>query len=134
MIRFPWSIALLVCLVMAGCISPSRKDAYQSTVYQYSAAIRWEGLLAGAPYTDPLVTAEKPLTGVEISRYQQFRVSGYNVLGETEDAQGHRIRQVQIGLINLNTLAEKVIAHREVWRFDETSERWLLMSPPPSLD
>jgi hypothetical protein len=132
--RLSWSFAILFCLVLAGCISPSRKDAYQTAVSQYSAAIRWEGLLAGAPYTDPMVLTEAPLTGVEISRYQQFRVSGYNVLAETEDPQGHRIREVQIGLINLNTLAERVIRHREEWRWDPTSERWLLMSLPPSLD
>jgi len=128
------SLLLAVLLTLAGCATASRKDAYDSTVYQYSAAVRWQGIVAAQDWVDPLVRAEQSLTSLEISRFAQYRVTGYNVLSEAEDDQGHRIRLVQIGLVNLNTLAERVIRHREVWRWDETAKRWWLMSPPPSLD
>lgn len=132
--RFALVPCLLLPLLLAACASAGRKDDYNSTVYQYSAVVRWEGILAGMQYLDPLVRAEHPLSDLEVNRHMQYRVTGYNVLSEAEDAQGHRIRVVQIGLVNLHTLAERVLRHREIWRWDPDSKRWWLISPPPSLD
>ncbi|HBK56179.1 MAG TPA: hypothetical protein DDZ76_07845 [Xanthomonadales bacterium] len=134
MIGFREILLLALIVLLGACASSSRKDDFRATVYQYSAAIRWSGTLAGQPFTDPKVLQDAPLSSIEIGRHNQFRVSGYSVVGESEDADGQRIRDVQIGLINLNTLAERVISHREVWRFEPEGKRWLLMSRPPSLD
>lgn len=122
-----------LALVLAACASSGQKDAYRDTTYQYSAAVRWEGILAALPFIDPLIMAERPLSPLEISRYQQYRVTAYQLLSDTEDAQGQRIRRVQIGLVNLNTLTERVIRHQEIWRWDSAGKRWMLQSRPPSL-
>lgn len=127
---------LVLCalaLALAACASSSRKDSYRDTTYQYSAAVRWEGILAAVPFIDPLVMAEHPLTPLEISRYKQYRVTAYQLLSDTENEQGQRIRRVQIGLVNLNTLSERVISHQEIWRWDNDGKRWMLQSRPPSL-
>lgn len=123
----------LWALALATACNTTRSDGLDWALYQYSATVRWEGIPAAIDYVDPALRAEQAMSSLELSRLAQYRVTGYQVLSSIEDAEGHRIQQVQIALVNKNTLSERVIGHREIWRYDEQAKRWWLTSGLPRL-
>jgi hypothetical protein len=46
---------------------------------------------------------------------------------------GEVVRDIQIGVINRNTLAERTVRYRERWRYDEAAKTWWLVSGLPDL-
>ena len=43
------------------------------------------------------------------------------------------MRDIEIGAINRNTLAERSVRYRERWRYDEAAKTWWLVSGLPDL-
>jgi hypothetical protein len=39
------------------------------------------------------------------------------------------MRDIEIGVINRNTLAERTVRYRERWRYDEAAKTWWLARP-----
>ena len=127
---------LLACclVVLAGCPkSASKGSALDETQYAYSAAIRWGDFEGAYNLVDPKVRAEHPLTDVDFSRYKQVQISGYRDLGGSPLASGEVVREIEIGVINRNTLAERTVRYRERWRYDEEAKTWWLTSGLPDL-
>ena len=127
---------LLACclVVLAGCPkSASKGSALDETQYAYSAAIRWGDFEGAYNLVDPKVRAEHPLTDVDFSRYKQVQISGYRDLGGSPLASGEVTREIEIGVINRNTLAERTVRYRERWRYDEEAKTWWLTSGLPDL-
>ena len=127
---------LLACclVVLAGCPkSASKGSALDETQYAYSAAIRWGDFEGAYNLVDPKVRAEHPLTDVDFSRYKQVQISGYRDLGGSPLASGEVVREIEIGVINRNTLAERTVRYRERWRYDEGAKTWWLTSGLPDL-
>ena len=127
---------LLACclVVLAGCPkSASKGSALDETQYAYSAAIRWGDFEGAYNLVDPKVRAEHPLTDVDFSRYKQVQISGYRDLGGSPLASGEVVREIEIGVINRNTLAERTVRYRERWRYDEAAKTWWLTSGLPDL-
>ena len=126
---------LACCLVLlAGCPkSASKGSALDETQYAYSAAIRWGDFEGAYNLVDPKVREEHPLTDVDFSRYKQVQISGYRDLGGSPLASGEVVREIEIGVINRNTLAERTVRYRERWRYDEAAKTWWLTSGLPDL-
>ena len=127
---------LLACclVVLAGCPkSASKGSALDETQYAYSAAIRWGDFEGAWNLVDPKVREEHPLTDVDFSRYKQVQISGYRDLGGSPLASGEVVREIEIGVINRNTLAERTVRYRERWRYDEGAKTWWLTSGLPDL-
>ena len=126
---------LACCLVeLAGCPkSASKGSALDETQYAYSAAIRWGDFEGAYNLVDPKVREEHPLTDVDFSRYKQVQISGYRDLGGSPLASGEVVREIEIGVINRNTLAERTVRYRERWRYDEGAKTWWLTSGLPDL-
>ncbi len=127
---------LLACclVVLAGCPkSASKGSALDETQYAYSAAIRWGDFEGAYNLVDPKVREEHPLTDVDFSRYKQVQISGYRDLGGSPLASGEVTREIEIGVINRNTLAERTVRYRERWRYDEGAKTWWLTSGLPDL-
>ena len=127
---------LLACclVVLAGCPkSASKGSALDETQYAYSAAIRWGDFEGAYNLVDPKVRKEHPLTDVDFSRYKQVQISGYRDLGGSPLASGEVVREIEIGVINRNTLAERTVRYRERWRYDEEAKTWWLTSGLPDL-
>ena len=127
---------LLACclVVLAGCPkSASKGSALDETQYAYSAAIRWGDFEGAYNLVDPKVREEHPLTDVDFSRYKQVQISAYRDLGGSPLASGEIVREIEIGVINRNTLAERTVRYRESWRYDEAAKRWWLTSGLPDL-
>ena len=127
---------LLCCLaLLAGCpkTHASKGSALDEVQYDYSAAIRWGDFEGAWNLVDPKVRAEKPLTDIDFSRYKQIKISGYTDLGGTVEPSGVVVRDVEIGVINLNTQAVRTVRYRERWRYDEAAKTWWLVSGLPDL-
>ena len=127
---------LLACclVVLAGCPkSASKGSALDETQYAYSAAIRWGDFEGAYNLVDPKVREEHPLTDVDFSRYKQVQISTYRDMGGTVEPSGVMVRDVEIGVINRNTLTERTVRYRERWRYDEAAKTWWLVSGLPDL-
>ena len=60
-------------------------------------------------------------------------MSGYRDRAMSTDADGALVRDIEIGVINRNTLQERTIRYQERWRYDEAAKRWWLVSGLPDL-
>ena len=133
--RWLLRVLLLAFLaVLAGCPkSASKGTALEQVQYDYSAAIRWGDFEGAWQLVDPEVRKQKPLTEFDLSRYKQVQISGYRDRGMSTAGDGAVIRDIEIGVINRNTLAERSVRYRERWRYDEAAGTWWLVSGLPDL-
>ena len=133
--RWLLRVLLLACLaLLAGCPkSASKGTALEQVQYDYSAAIRWGDFEGAWQLVDPEVRKQRPLTEFDLSRYRQVQISGYRDRGMSTAGDGAVIRDVEIGVINRNTLAERNVRYRERWRYDEAAGTWWLVSGLPDL-
>ena len=126
---------LLCCLaLLAGCPkSASKGSALDEAQYSYSAAIRWGDFEGAWNLVDPKVRKEHPLTDIDFSRYQQVQISSYRDSGGTTLGNGEVVRDIEIGVINRNTLAERTLMVTERWRWDPEAKRWWQAQGLPDL-
>ena len=130
---------LLCCLascltLLAGCPkSASKGTALDEAQYAYSAAIRWGDFKGAWNLVDPKYREEHPLTDIDFSRYKQVQISGYREQGMAIQPSGTMLREIEIGVINRNTLAERTLRYREKWRYDEEAKTWWLVVGLPDL-
>ena len=130
---------LLCCLVscmtmLAGCPkSASKGTALDEVQYAYSAAIRWGDFEGAWSLVDPVYRDKHPLTDIDFSRYKQVQISGYREKGMELQPSGTVLREIEIGVINRNTLAERTVRYRESWRYDEERKTWWLDGGLPDL-
>jgi hypothetical protein len=128
---------LLACcclLLLAGCPkSVSKGTALDEVQYAWSAAIRWGDFEGAWNLVDPAVRKAHPLTDIDFSRYKQVQISTYRDLSGTVMAGGEMVRDIEIGVINRNTLTERTVRYRERWRYDEAADTWWLESGLPDL-
>jgi hypothetical protein len=61
------------------------------------------------------------------------QISGYRDQGGALSPQGEVMRDIEIGVINRNTLAERTVRYRERWRYDDAAQTWWLVSGLPDL-
>lgn len=127
---------LLACVLALGaCASgSSARDALERAQYAWSGAIRWGDFAGARNLVDPEVRAARPLSEMEMARYEQVQVSSYRSTGASTDLDaGLAAREVRIGVINRHTMAEREVAYREQWRWDEQAGTWWLTSDLPDL-
>lgn len=122
-------------LGLAGCASVGTEgDALDKMQYAWSGAIRWGDFEGAANLVDPTVRGTNPLTSVEREAYKQVQISSYRDVGATSDLKaGTALRDIEIGVINRHTQAERVVRYRETWRWDAASKTWWVTSGLPDL-
>ncbi|MBB1087272.1 hypothetical protein H4F99_02080 [Lysobacter sp. SG-8] len=129
-------VMLLSALLLASCASTLGpvNDSLQKTQYAWAGAIRWGDFEGAWGVVDPAYRAANPLTDLEMERYQQVQISSYRELASTADLQGgYAGRDIEIGVINRHTLAERTVRYREEWRYDAIDKQWWLTSGMPDL-
>ncbi len=122
-ILFRTGLVLLLAL-LAGCATGGRqRTVLEETQYAYSAAIRWGDFEGAWQLVDPDYRKASPMTDLQFERYKQIQVSGYSDLA-TQVGDGTAKREIQIGVINRNTMAERSIRYTESWRYDVEAKTW----------
>jgi len=124
---------LMVALLLAACASGNQAQRErQQTMDLWQEMVRWSEYDGLIDMIHPEWLAENPIRNIELERLRQFRVTEYRVRQVISDPDGLGVeRRVQIRLYHVHSARERVIQHREVWRYDEKRERWLLHSGLP---
>lgn len=127
------ALLLLVLLTACGSMGGQRSPRDQM-LYHYVSAIRWSDFDKAVAFIDPEVLEERPVTSLELERYKQFQVSGYDVRSGKETAEGEYEQVVEIRFVNRHTQVEKIVTDRQHWRYDAEAKRWWLTTGLPRLD
>lgn len=121
-------------VLLAGCATDQRNTTLTATLNAYGSTVRWGDFASAEQFVDPKVRAAHPLTPIELSRFKQYRVSDYDD-GQGPAATGENEAQqvVRIGIVNLNTQAERSLVDKQTWRYDPKAKHWWLTSGLPDL-
>ena len=132
---FPRAVAVVLMLVLAACGGMGgKRTPRDAMLYEYVSAVRWSDFDRALGFVDPLTLATDPVDSIELERFKQFQVTGYDVRTSSEPAEGRYEQVVEIRMVNKHTQAEKMLLDRQVWRWDEEGGRWWLVSGLPNLD
>lgn len=115
---------LAAALLVPGCAGSNQGDSLQRAQYAWSAAIRWGDFEGAWNLVDPAYRARHPLSDVEFERFNQVQVSHYRELGTRQADAGTVQREIDIGVVNRHTMAERGMRYRETWRWDEEARTW----------
>jgi hypothetical protein len=126
-------IVLTIALLLAACAGGNQAQRErQNAMDLWRDMVRWSEYEALVDMIHPDWLAENPIRPIELRRLQQFRVTEYRVRQVNSEPDGLAVeRLVQIRLYHVHSARERVIQHREVWRWDEQRGRWLLHSGLP---
>jgi hypothetical protein len=121
-------------LLLAGCAATQQhaRDLLQVTLYDYSGAIRWNRPDAAARFLDPEIEAIQP-KAIELERFQQVQVTGYEVRGSEMLTPERYAQAVEVRLINKHTQAERSVLDRQIWRYDTDKRQWWLTTGLPDI-
>jgi len=111
-------------LAQAADLSRKQRNALEEVQTAYSATLRWGSIEEAMAYLDPEQTKANPISEFQLRRYEQVRVSGYRERGSLRLPDGSIERRVEVGIINVNTQAERNVGVVERWRWDEAAKRW----------
>ena len=132
-------IVLFAALLgLGGCASMASmgKEGMEldKAQYAWSGAIRWGDFEGAMNLIDPKLRGEHPPTSVELERYKQVQISAYRDVGASADIKGGTaVRDIEIGVINRHTQAERRVRYREQWRWDPAARTWWLTTGLPDL-
>ena len=126
---------LLALATLAACSSGvgTKPDALERTLYDYSGAIRWNNFEVAYDLVDPEVRKARPLTDFELERLKQVQITRYDVVASLPLPDGRIAREVELGVVNRHTQAERTVRVRETWRYDEAAQRWWQTDGLPDL-
>lgn len=124
---------LLALLTLGGCASGggTRNDKLFEIQNAYSGAVRWGDFEGAWTLIDPEYRKKNPITDLQLARYGQVQISGYRDIGSSNLEDGLSIRDIEIGVINRHTLAERSVRYRERWKWDDAQKRWWLQAGLP---
>lgn len=130
-------IILAAALVLGACASTqkmrSKSVVLDETLHSYAATIRWGDVAQAQAFIEPKVLAEHPPTALDLQRFQQVRITGYNEQ-QTVPVGENEVRQtVQIDLVNVNTQVARSVIDRQTWKYDEAGKRWWLTTGLPDI-
>lgn len=129
----PLVFLLLLPVLLAGCATGSRAGTPDETFYRYAGALRWGGVEQAWDFVDPAVRAASPPSELDLERYRQVEVKGFQVNRTSAGPDGTLVRDVELSLVNRHTQRERVLRHREQWRYDADARTWWLVSGVPDI-
>lgn len=130
-------LAFLLCLLtllLSGCASDQRSQALTTTLNAYANAMRWGDFQSCLQFIDPAVRKDLTPSSLELARYSQYKVSGYDdTQGPVANGENQVQQLVQVNIVNVNTQAERTVMDRQVWRYDPEKKRWWLTTGLPDI-
>jgi hypothetical protein len=123
-------IVLLLASTAGAAMAGKKQALLEKNKYAYSAAIRWGDFEGAWTMVAPKLRKDKPMSAAEFSRYEQIQISGYRDLASMPGEDGSEMREVQIDVINRNTMQQRRLRYTEVWRYDPEAKNWWIDSLP----
>lgn len=129
------SVLIALAVLLAGCATDNHHAAsLTNTLNAYGSTLRWGDFQSAVQFVDPKQREAHPLSSIELSRYKQVRVSGYDAGQGPVPVGDDKVTQTaQIGLINRNTQRERSIIDHQTWRYDPVAKHWWLESGLPDI-
>lgn len=124
-------VSSLVLMLAACAMAPSAMNPQEEALDQYALAIRWSQFADAWAFVDPELRQTQPLTDLEMQRFKQIQVTGYELKGRAPLPDGGLEQTVEIRLINRNTQLERTITDHQRWRWDAAAKRYWLTSGLP---
>lgn len=131
---FRWLAVLGLIVTLAACASAggTKGDKLYRNQYAWSGAIRWSDFEGAVNLIDPALREKQTPNAVQLERYKQLQVSSYRDVGASSDTEaGTAMRDIEIGVINRHTQAERSLRYREQWRWDAATKNWWITSGLP---
>ena len=129
-------VALLLALTLTACTEvqhQSENRALDLTLNAYANAIRWGDIQQALPFIEPDTLKAHPLSELDLQRYKQVRFVSYTEQPPVP-AGPHEVRQVvKIALLNVNTQTEREIIDNQLWRYDEKTKHWHIVTGLPNI-
>ena len=134
MLRLTLSTVLVTLCAGCGTMSAqSESRALETTLVAYANAVRWGDFEQALAFVDKATLKEHPLSAIDMERYKQVKVAAYTEQPPVPTG-AHEVRQiVQISLVNINTQTERSIVDKQLWRYDEETKHWHLISGLPDI-
>ena len=130
----PAFVALCLLALVACASIANQSTKLDQAQYAWSGAIRWGDFEGAVNLIDPKVRQKLEVTPLQLERYKQVQISSYRDVGASSDMDaGTAVRDIEIGVINRHTMAERTVRYREVWRWDSEAKAWWLTSTLPDL-
>lgn len=129
-------LAVMLPALLAACASQglrSRADLLDETLRAYAGAIRWGDIGAADVFLEPSVRETLGPSALERARYQQVQVSTYEEQGRVPSGDNEVRQSVRIELVNVNTQRSRSVVDHQVWRWDDKTRRWWLVSGLPDI-
>jgi hypothetical protein len=130
--RTAWLALALCVLALAGCASGGKgMNVLERNQYAYSAAIRWGDFEGAWTLVDPTYRDANPMGSIEWERYKQIQVAGYRDMATQTLPDGDIVREIQIEVVNRNTLEQRNMRYTERWHYDPVAKNWWLAGGLP---
>ena len=129
-------VLVAATLLLGACATKdirSKESILDATLRSYAAAIRWGDIDLAQSFLDPKQVAAHPPTALELARFKQVQVSGYNEQPVAQINENTVGVTVQIDLVNVNTQTTRSVVDHQVWTYDETAKRWWLSTGLPDI-
>ncbi len=111
----------------------SKQTVLDETLQSYAATIRWGDIAQAVVFLEPKYREAHPQTALELGRYKQIRISGYEEQPATPVSADEVTQTVQISLINIHTQHERGLIDHQVWKYDAKTKRWWLTTGLPDI-
>jgi len=122
---------MAMLLALAGCASTGKQmSALERAQYTWSAAIRWGDFEGAWNLVDPEYREAHPMSELQFERYKQVQVSHYRDLASSP-GESEALREIEIGVINRHTMAERTMRYTEHWRYDAAKQAWWISNGLP---
>jgi hypothetical protein len=135
--RSPATVSILALgLLLCACATEkmrSRQTILDETLLRYASTIRWGDVSQAQTFIDPKVLAEHPPTSLELARFKQVQVTGYNEQPAVPVGDSEVRQTVQISLVNIATQGARTVIDNQVWRYDAQNKHWWLISGIPDI-
>jgi hypothetical protein len=127
-------LVVLSMLLLGGCATDRRSDSLTNTLNAYASTVRWGDFQSALQFVDPKVREAHTPSSLEMSRYQQYKVSGYDEgKGPMPNGKDEVTQVVQINLVNVNTQHERTVTDHQTWRYDAEGKHWWLVTGLPDI-
>lgn len=125
-------LLLLAAAVLSACAGNEIQRQGNETMDRWESLVRWAQFDALIDFLHPDYLQANPVAQLDIDRLHQFRVAEYRVRQIIASADGQSVeRVVRLRLFHVHTAQERVVDHRELWRYDPELRAWLLHSGLP---
>ncbi|MDR2012860.1 MAG: hypothetical protein LBQ20_07450 [Rhodanobacter sp.] len=127
--------ALSLVLALTGCSTStsSKQDNLQNTLRAYALALRWNDFTRAQAFIDPKTRTEHPPTALELARFKQVQVVSYEERSTLPSGKDEVTQVVEIGLVNVNSQSARSVIDHQLWRYDDQSKHWWLVSGLPDI-